>query len=205
MKLSPSKNKCVSFLLEFGPLIVFWLFNYYGQNLLIHYPILSNFGEGIFLSTVFFVIATGLSLLISWFLFHEISKISLISGIFVIILGSLTVWFRDERFIKIKPTILYCLFSAILFIGYVFGKNFLRLFLFKIIRLDGAGWDKLTVRWAVFFLFLAFLNELVWRNFSTEMWITFKTIGIFPIVLVFGIAQVNLMNKHAVSSKEDYD
>ncbi|EMS36325.1 septation protein A [Candidatus Liberibacter americanus] len=198
-----NRNKLVNFLLEFGPLIVFWIFNSYGKKIITYFPFLERFGDGIFLATVFFIISTGISMAFSWFWFGELKSISLISGLFVIILGGLTVWLRDDTFIKIKPTIIYSLLSAILFFGYALGKNFLRSFLSQVIRLDDIGWNKLNVRWAFFFLFLAICNELVWRNFSTETWIIFKLIGFFPMILLFGIAQASLINKHAVLSKDD--
>lgn len=204
MSSSP-RNKLVNFLLEFGPLIVFWICNSYGKQIVKYYPFLAQFGDEIFLATAFFITSTVISLIVSWLLFREIRSVSLISGLFVLILGGLTVWLRDETFIKIKPTIFYSLVSAILFFGYAFDKNFLGLFLSQVIRLDDVGWNKLNIRWAFFFLFLALCNELVWHNFSTETWIIFKFVGVFPMILVFGIAQVNLINKHAVFSKEDRD
>ncbi|MGZ9594581.1 MAG: inner membrane-spanning protein YciB, partial [Candidatus Liberibacter asiaticus] len=144
----------------------------------------------------------AVSLGMFWFFFREFRVIPVVSGVCVLVFGSLTVWLRDESLIKMKPTFFYFVFSVVLFVGYLSGKSFVRFFLSQVICLDSIGWRKLTLRWAFFFLFLSFCNEIVWRNFSTETWIFFKAIGIFPIFLIFGIVQMNLINKHTILPEE---
>ncbi|MBL0848643.1 MAG: septation protein A [Candidatus Liberibacter ctenarytainae] len=201
MSASKSNNGFIGSLLEFGPLILFWLCSAYGDRVLLRCPALSQFGGVFVISTAVFVVATAISLGLSWFLLRKIQALPLISGVFVLVFGGLTVWFNDETFIKIKPTIFYFLSFCILFIGNLFGKNFLSLLLSHIIQLDSVGWRKLTMRWAFLFLFLAILNELIWRNCSTETWMLFKVVGTFLICMVFIMAQYRLIDKHAIRSK----
>ncbi|ADR51874.1 intracellular septation protein A [Candidatus Liberibacter solanacearum CLso-ZC1] len=203
MSASQSQHKLIRFLLEFAPGIIFWLCNLYGNQLILRYPVLSQFGGVIFFSTVLLMVLTGISLGVFWVLFHEIRIMPIVSGVFVLVLGGLTVWFRDEAFIKMKPTLFYFIFSITLFIGYLFKKSFVKLLLSQVMSLDSIGWRKLTLRWAFFSLFLSFLNEIVWRNFSTETWVFFKTVGTFPILLIFSIAQINIINKHSISCEEE--
>ncbi|MEG8098942.1 septation protein A [Candidatus Liberibacter brunswickensis] len=202
MSSSQSQNKIVYFLLEIGPGIIFWLCNVYGGKILLYFPVLSHLGSSIFFSTLIFMVLTIISLGIFWIVFREVRMVPIISGICVLVFGGLTVWFRDESFIKMKPTFFYSVFSIVLFVGNLFGKSFVRFFLAQVISLDPIGWSKLTFRWACFFLFLAFLNEIVWRNFSTETWIFFKAMGTFPIFIIFGIFQINIINKHSIIYEE---
>ncbi|AKK20006.1 septation protein IspZ [Candidatus Liberibacter africanus] len=202
MSTLQSQNKTVYFLLGFSPGIVFWLCNMYGGKLFLYFPILSRLGGTIFVSTLLFMALTIISLGIFWIFFHEIRMVPVVSGICVLLFGGLTIWFRDESFIKMKPTFFYSLFSIVLFLGYFFEKSFIRLIFSQVIWLDPIGWRKITIRWAYFFLLLAFINEAVWRNFSTETWIFFKTIGTFPIFLIFGITQINIIKKHSLPSGE---
>ncbi|MBA5723950.1 septation protein A [Candidatus Liberibacter sp.] len=202
--LSP-KNQFVKFLVELGPLVVFFLSNAYGYKLTHHYPVLSQFGGSVFIATISLVLTTGISLGISWFWLREINIIPLLSGVGVLVFGALTIWFRDERFIKIKPTVFYLLLSSILFVGLAYGKSFLNIFLSQIICLDPDGWRKLTIRWAFFFLFLSLLNEMVWRNFSTQTWALFKMAGTFPITIIFSLAQMGLIKRHKPLAKDEND
>ena len=124
----------------------------------------------------------------------------LITGVFVLVFGGLTLWLQDDHFIKIKPTIVNGLFAAILFGGLLSGRLFLKIVFGDVMHLSEEGWRVLTLRWALFFVFLAFLNELVWRSFSTDTWVTFKVFGIMPITFVFALAQIGLLKKHEIST-----
>ena len=112
--------------------------------------------------------------------------------------GGLTLVLHNDLFIKIKPTILYALFGAVLLGGLFFGKSFLGIMFDLLFHLTEEGWRKLTVRWAIFFFALAVLNEIVWRNTSTDVWVNFKVFGFLPLTFLFGALQYPLLRKYAV-------
>jgi intracellular septation protein len=123
-----------------------------------------------------------------------------VTGIFVLVFGGLTLWLQDDHFIKIKPTIVNGLFAAILFGGLVTGRLFLKIVFGDVMRLSEEGWRSLTVRWALFFVFLAILNEIIWRGFSTDAWVAFKVFGIMPITFLFAIAQIGLLKRYELTT-----
>jgi intracellular septation protein len=122
----------------------------------------------------------------------------LVSGIVVFVFGALTLYLQDDEFIKMKPTIVNTLFGVILLGGLAFGKSLLGYVFDSAFHLDAAGWKKLTLRWGLFFLFLAILNEVVWRNFSTDFWVAFKVWGTMPITVLFTISQMPLIMRHSL-------
>ncbi len=168
---------------EMGPLVVFFL---------------SNAKYGIFTATAAFMVATAIALGASWIVLRKIPVMPLVTGVFVMVFGGLTLYLADETFIKLKPTIVNCLFGAILLGGLAMGHSLLRYVLGDALPLDEEGWKKLTLRWGLFFFFLAGLNEVVWRNFDTDTWVNFKVFGIMPITLIFAISQTGLLNKHMI-------
>jgi intracellular septation protein len=119
----------------------------------------------------------------------------------VLVFGTLTLWLKDETFIKMKPTIVNTLFGSILLGGLYFGKSLLGYVFDSAFKLDAQGWRKLTLRWGLFFLFLAVLNEIVWRNFSTDFWVAFKVWGTLPITLAFTMSQMPLIMRHGSEGK----
>ncbi|MGH6859202.1 MAG: septation protein A, partial [Phyllobacterium sp.] len=121
----------------------------------------------------------------------------LVSGIVVLIFGTLTLYLHNETFIKMKPTIVNALFGVILLGGLFFGKALLGYVFDSAFKLNAEGWRKLTLRWGIFFLFLAVLNEVVWRSFSTDFWVAFKVWGTMPITLLFTFSQMPLIMKYA--------
>jgi len=114
----------------------------------------------------------------------------------VLIFGGLTLWLENATFIKMKPTVISGMFSLFLLVGILRGKAWIRPLMADVITLDERGWQILTIRWAVFFGALALLNELVWRNFSEEVWVNIKTFGYIPLTLLFGLAQWPLISRH---------
>jgi intracellular septation protein len=122
-----------------------------------------------------------------------------VSGIVVVIFGSLSIYLQNETFIKMKPTIVNALFGVALLGGLAFGKSLLGYVFNAAFQLDAEGWRKLTIRWGIFFLFLAVLNEVVWRNFSDDFWVAFKVWGTMPITIIFTMAQMPLIMKHTVT------
>lgn len=181
--LSPA----VRLLIEIGPLAVFFI---------------ANWRFDIFVATGAFMVAITASLAASWMLARHIATMPLVTGVFVIVFGALTLYLNDELFIKVKPTLVNGLFAAILFSGLFFGKSLLKVVFDGTFRLTQEGWRKLTWRWAFFFVFLAVLNEIIWRNFSTDFWVSFKVFGNMPITMVFAVAQVGLLQKYALPEPE---
>ncbi|MBZ9656498.1 septation protein A [Phyllobacterium lublinensis] len=184
--------------LELGPLMVFFFANARGEWLIERFPGLSNIGEPIFIATALFMAATAIALVVSWILTRSLPIMPLVSGIVVLVFGALTLWLHNETFIKMKPTIVNTLFGVILLGGLYFGKSLLGYVFDSAFKLDAEGWRKLTLRWGVFFLFLAVLNEVIWRSFSTDFWVAFKVWGTMPITLLFTFAQMPLVMKHSV-------
>ena len=169
--------------IEFGPLGAFFI-GYTAWNLMV--------ATGLLMVTV--VIALGLS----YWLERRLPAMPLITAVMVLVFGGLTLWLQDEIFIKMKPTIVNSLFAAALFIGLAFGRPLLRPLLGMVLQLDHAGWVKLSFRWACLFVFLAVLNEVVWRSMSTDFWVNFKVFGNLPITLIFAMTQVPLINRHSL-------
>ncbi|NLH82757.1 MAG: septation protein A [Phyllobacteriaceae bacterium] len=178
--------------LELGPLAVFFAVN-----------ALTSKTHGLYPATAAFMLATVVALTISWIAVRRLPIMPLVSGVVVLIFGSLTLWLQDELFIKLKPTIVNVLFGSVLLGGLLFGKSLLGLVFEAVFELDEDGWRKLTFRWGVFFFVLAGLNEVVWRNFSTDAWVSFKVFGIMPLTFVFALTQVPLIQKHAIEKPED--
>lgn len=190
--------------LELGPLLVFFFANARGDSLIESFPVLAQIGEPIFLATALFMVATVIALAVSWSMTRTLPMMPLISGIVVLVFGALTLWLHNDTFIKMKPTIVNTLFGAILLGGLLFGKSLLGYVFDSAFKLDAEGWRKLTFRWGLFFIFLAVVNEVVWRNFSTDAWVSFKVWGIMPITVVFTLLQMPLIQKHTLpEAKKD--
>ncbi|WP_375636417.1 MULTISPECIES: septation protein A [unclassified Bartonella] len=193
ISLSPT----LKFLLEMGPLVAFFFANYKGEWLIKNIGFFQNFSKPIFPATAIFMVAIIISLSLSWILARQIPIMPLISGIFVLVFGFLTLWLHNETFIKMKPTIINSLFAFVLFGGMFFKKPLLRYALDSTLKLDDLGWQKLTYRWAFFFIFLAILNEIIWRNFSDNFWTSFKVFGVMPITVLFMLTQMPIIIKHS--------
>jgi intracellular septation protein len=174
--------------LEIGPLGVFFFVN-------------SQYG--IFSATATFMAAVVLALAASHVLFRKIAIMPLITGAFVLVFGGLTLYLQDDTFIKIKPTVVNMLFAVLLAAGIAVDKPVLKLLLGEVIQMEDEGWRKLTIRWACFFVLLACLNEAVWRNFSRDIWVSFKTFGVMPLTFVFMMSQVGLLQKYQVVQTSD--
>ncbi len=174
-------NPWLKFALELGPLVVFFV---------------TNTRAGLFYGTGAFMVATAVSLIVSWFLIRRIPIMPLVTGVVVLIFGGLTLYLQDELFIKLKPTIVNTLFGAVLLGGLAFGKSLLAVVFEAAFNLTDEGWKKLTFRWALFFFVLAIVNEIVWRNFSTDFWVAFKVWGIMPLTFLFALTQVPLLTRY---------
>jgi intracellular septation protein len=168
--------------LDLGPLLLF-----FGINAL----------YGIFFATAFFMVAIVIALITSRLLTGKYAKMPLVTAVLVLVFGGLTLYLQDETFIKIKPTAIYCLFAAILMGGLAVNRIFLQAVLGEVFELSSTGWRLLTYRWSGFFIFLALLNEAIWRNASTDTWVSFKVFGFLPLTLIFAALQAGLIKKHS--------
>ena len=192
------------FLLEIGPLAVFF-FTYIGWDRVFSQaqpPPPGALADSLLAATAVLMVAVVISLGLSYRWERRVPLMPLLTAVMVLIFGGLTILLRDPVFIKIKPTIVNCLFSAALFVGLLFKKPFLQPLLGHALQLRDQGWRVLTWRWAFFFLFLAALNEVIWRNFSEEFWVSFKAWGMFPLTLLFAVAQVPLIQRHALDAPQ---
>jgi intracellular septation protein len=174
--------------LEMGPLVLFFLINRQ---------------RGIFDATAVFMVAVVASLLVMRRLTGRLPIMPLVSAVVVLVFGGLTVWLKDDLFIKLKPTIVNTMFGVILLGGLAFGRSLLSIVLDSVFRLTDEGWRKLTFRWALFFFVLAGLNEVVGRTQETEFWVNFKVFGIMPLTLVFALAQMPLIMRHSLEETDD--
>ena len=184
--------------LEMGPLVVFFLANSYGDQLAARFPALAALGGKIFIGTAFFMVAMTISIILSKLWMRHVAMMPLITFVFVLVFGGLTLWLHDDTFIKMKPTIVNAIFGGALLIGLAFGRPLLAYVFDSAFQLDDEGWRKLTLRWGVFFFLLAVLNEVVWRNFSDDFWITFKIWGIMPLTIAFMLTQFPLLQRHSL-------
>ena len=194
-------NPLLKLALELGPLLVFFFANSRGEWIVGKFPALASLGGPLFVATALFMVATAIALLASWILTRTIPIMPLVSGAVVFVFGALTLFLQDETFIKMKPTIVNSLFAAVLLGGLLFGKSLLGYVFDSAFKLDAEGWRKLTLRWGLFFIFLAIANEVVWRMFSTDAWVAFKVWGIMPITVLFTMSQMPLIMRHSTDDK----
>ena len=177
--------------LELGPLGVFFAVNaVFGKS------------HGLYPATAALMVATLVALVVSWRMMKRLPIMPVVSGVVVVVFGSLTLILQDELFIKLKPTIVNVLFGTVLLGGLAFGRSLLGVVFDSVFDLDAEGWRRLTLRWGLFFFVLAGLNEAVWRNFSTDTWVSFKVFGIMPLTFLFALAQVPLIQRHALEPVE---
>lgn len=158
---------------------------------------------GLMAATASLIVATGVSLAVTYLLYKKVALNPLISGLVVALFGGLTLALQDDVFIKMKPTLVNTLFAVILLGGLAFGKSLLRYLLEVAIQLTDEGWRKLTFRWGIFFLFLAGVNEYIWRNYDEAFWVNFKVFGMLPLTMVFMLSQLPLIQKHMIAESEE--
>ena len=170
-------------LIDIGPLAVFFIF--YTRS-------------GLQASILPFMIATVIAVLFSYMLEKKIPIMPTAGAAIVLIFGGLTIYFDNEVFFKMKPTILNFLFAAILYGGILINKPLLKYLLGAALKLEEAGWKLLTQRWIGFFIALAILNEIVWRTQSTDIWVSFKVFGILPITFIFTMTQFPLIKRYQI-------
>jgi len=183
----PQLNPFLKLAFDLGPLALFFF---------------ANSRYGIFVATGTFMVAVLAALAVSYVLTRHLPVMPVVTAIIVLVFGGLTLILHNDLFIKIKPTIIYVLFGAVLIGGLLFGKSFLGVVFDSLFHLTEEGWRKLTLRWALFFFALAVLNEVVWRSTSTDVWVNFKVFGVVPLTLVFGALQYPLLKRYGVEPAE---
>ena len=176
----------LKFITDFGPLLIFFIVYYKsGNNLIVAIPPL--------------IITTIFAVAIIYIAERKIPYVPLIGGVVITLFGGLTLYFNNPIFIYMKPTIVNIIFACVLIISKIFfQRNFLKLFLKTAFQLNEIGWDKLNFRWAYFFIFLAILNEIVWRTQPETTWVNFKVWGMLPITFIFTAFQIPLINKYKI-------
>ena len=184
---APKMGQGTKLLIEMGPLVCFFI---------------GNWKLGIYWGTGIFMVATVVALTASWVLTRKIAMVPLVSAIFVALFGALTLWLHNDLFIKVKVTLINALFGVVLLGGVAFGRSYLKLVMGEAVKLSEAAWRTLSIRWGLFFLFLALLNEVVWRSVSTDVWVNFKVFGLLPLTLVFAIANAPFMSKHMIEDEK---
>ena len=202
-------NPWLKLVLDLGPLLLFFFANarpgLFESWLAPIIPAAVAAGEraGIFVATAVFMVAIVIALVVSYALTRRWPVMALVTAAVVVVFGGLTLFLQNETFIKLKPTIIYVLFAAVLLGGLLFRKPLLMMVFDQVFHLTEEGWRKLTVRWAVFFLALAVLNEIVWRTQSTDTWVTFKVFGVLPLTFIFAAFQYPLLTKYDASPKDE--
>ena len=172
----------IKFITDFGPLLIFFYF--YKK-------------QGMIGAILPLIISTLIATAVLYFFEKKIPIIPILGAVIVAIFGGLTLYFNDKTFIYMKPTIVNLLFAGILFLGnFILKKNFIKSLLENSIQLEERGWEILNQRWILFFIFLALLNELIWRTQTEDFWVKFKVFGIIPITLIFTLFQFNIINKY---------
>ena len=176
----------VKFITDFGPLLIFFTIYFNNDN-------------DLKLALPPFIIATLVALLIIYYLEKKISFVPLLSGILITFFGGLALYFNNPVFYYIKPTIINLLFAGVLFFGkYFTEKPLLKIFFQNSFNLEDIGWKYLTQRWIYFFIFLALLNEVIWRTQTEVFWVNFKVWGLLIISLVFAASQITIINKYKI-------
>jgi intracellular septation protein len=174
----------IKFAADFGPLLIFFVIYFNGENSLKS-------------AIPPFIIATLIALIVIYILEKKIPMVPLVSGVLITLFGGLTLYFDNKIFFFMKPTIINLLFAGVLFFGkYFTEKPLLKIFFQTAMSLENEGWKKLSDRWIVFFIFIAILNEIVWRTQSEAFWINFKVWGLLPISFLFAASQYPLINKY---------
>ncbi|MBA7668154.1 Intracellular septation protein [subsurface metagenome] len=166
---------------ELGPLIVFFV---------------ANAKFNLFVATGAFMVAIVAAMIASYLVTKHVPMMALVTGVIVLVFGTLTLVLHDETFIKMKPTIVYSLFAAVLGGGLLFGRSFIAIMFDQMFNLTAAGWRVLTMRWALFFLGMAILNEIIWRTQTTDFWVAFKAFGAIPLTMGFAISQMPLIKRY---------
>lgn len=193
-------NPLLKLALELGPIVVFFIG--YGRIKDQVYTVGGVEYSGFIVVTAAFVPLLMLTTLILWRLTGKLSKMQLMTLVLVVVFGGLSIWFNDERFFKMKPTMIYLLFGGALGFGLLRGRSYLELVMEDAMPLKHEGWMILTRRMALFFAALALTNEVIWRTMSTDAWVNFKTFGLTAAVFLFFMTQGKLFAEHGIEEPD---
>ena len=166
---------------ELGPLMIFFI---------------ANAKFDLFVATGAFMVAVIVAMVASYVVTRHVPMMAIVTAVVVIVFGTLTLMLHDETFIKVKPTIVYTLFAAILGGGLLFGRSFIAIMFDQMFNLTPQGWRTLTLRWTFWFFAMAALNEIIWRTQSTDVWVAFKAFGVIPLTMIFAVAQMPLIKRY---------
>ncbi|MGB0958815.1 MAG: inner membrane-spanning protein YciB [Halocynthiibacter sp.] len=194
-------NPILKMALELGPVVIFFVL--YGRIKDQVFTILGTEYAGFIVATAAFIPLMLVSIVVLWIMTGHLSKMQVMTAVLVIVFGGMSVYFNDERFFKMKPTILYVFFAGVLGFGLMRGKSYLQSVMEGALPMTGEGFMILTKRLTFFFLGLAIANEAVWRLMSTEAWVNFKTFGLTIALFVFLMSQGKLMAEHSTEETDD--
>ena len=181
--------------IDIAPLAVFFVVNFFSSG-----PQIAR----LLAATAAFMVASAIAMVVSRWKTGRISPMLWMTGTLVLVFGGATLYFHNETFIKIKPTFVYASFAAILAFGLATGRPLLQSLLEAAYPgLSETGWRKLTINWTIFFVFMAVLNETVWRNSTTDFWVAFKLWGAIPLTLIFAVANVPMLMKHGLNTGQE--
>ena len=181
--------------LEMGPVVLFFIV--YSKIKDREFVVFGETYEGFILATALFIPLILFATAVLYFLTGRLSKMQIFTAILVVVFGGLGIWFNDERFFKMKPTMIYLLFGGILGYGLLKGQSYLRTVMDGALPMDQIGWMILTKRFMMFFFGLAIANETIWRTLSTDIWVNFKTFGLPIAMFAFIITQAKTISKHS--------
>ena len=181
--------------LEMGPVVLFFIV--YSKIKDREFVVFGETYEGFIVATALFIPFILLATAVLYFLTGKLSKMQIFTAILVVVFGGLGIWFNDERFFKMKPTMIYLLFGGILGYGLLKGQSYLRVVMDGALPMDHDGWMILTKRFMSFFFGLAIANEVIWRTLSTDLWVNFKTFGLPIAMFAFIITQAKTISKHS--------
>ena len=184
----PAPHPLFKLATELGPLVIFFA---------------ANAKFGLFVATAAFMVAIVAAIVASYVVTKHVPLMAIVTAVIVLVFGGLTLFFHDETFIKVKPTIIYALFAAALGLGLLMGRSFIAIMFDQMFNLTPQGWRALTARWMMFFAAMAVLNEIIWRTQSTDFWVAFKAFGVIPITAVFAMLQMPLIKRHGIEPATD--
>lgn len=184
----PAPHPLFKLATELGPLVIFFA---------------ANAKFGLFVATGAFMVAIVAAIVASYVVTRHVPLMAIVTAVIVLVFGGLTLFFHDETFIKVKPTIIYALFALALGIGLLLGRSFIAIMFDQMFNLTPAGWRLLTIRWMSFFAGMAVLNEIIWRTQTTDFWVSFKAFGVIPITAVFAMLQTSLIKRTSIEPATD--
>ena len=185
--------------LEMGPVILFFVV--YSKTKDNEYLLLGETYEGFIVATALFIPILLIATAILYLLTGKLSKMQIFTAILVVVFGGLGIWFNDEKFFKMKPTMIYLLFGGILGYGLFRGQSYLQVVMDGALPMTSEGWMILTKRFMFFFFGLAVANEMIWRSLSTDIWVNFKTFGLPLAMFVFFITQAKVISRYSSENK----